>query len=287
MINIDNLLFQKLDLKGVRMLVKWAEDEGWNPGPFDADVYYNTDPNGFYGFFYEDTLIAGGAIISFNNEFGFMGLFIVKHEFRGKEIGRKLWYQRRNTLLKRIKEGASIGMDGVVTMQPFYEKGGFKIAFRDERYEKIGTEFTVDKNISPIYKDDFDSILEYDKQCFGFSRPQFLKPWIELPGNKTFKYVKSGKLKGFVIIRKTAKGYKVCPLFADNEIIAEELYKASLNSVVGEHLYLDIPVTNAKAVELIKKYNATYVFECARMYYGTPPVVEFDKIFGLTTFEVG
>lgn len=287
MINIDNLLFQKLDLKGVRMLVKWAEDEGWNPGLFDADVYYNTDPNGYYGFFYEDTLIAGGAIVSYNNEFGFMGLFIVKHEFRGKEIGRKLWYQRRNTLLKRIKEGASIGMDGVVTMQPFYEKGGFKIAFRDERYEKIGTEFTVDKNISPINKDDFDSILEYDKQCFGFSRPQFLKPWIELPGNKTFKYFESGKLKGFVIIRKTAKGYKVCPLFADNEIIAEELYKASLNSVVGEYLYLDIPVTNAKAVELIKKYNATYVFECARMYYGTPPVVEFDKIFGLTTFEVG
>jgi len=30
-----------------------------------------------------------------------------------------------------------------------------------------------------------------------------------------------------------------------------------------------------------------YVFECARMYYGKPPVVELDKIFGLTTFEVG
>jgi GNAT superfamily N-acetyltransferase len=285
--NMINLQFQKLDLEGVRTLVKWAEEEGWNPGPRDADVYYATDPDGFYGFFLEDTLIAGGAIVSYNNEFGFMGLFIVKPEFRGKEIGRKLWYQRRDTLLKRLNDGASIGMDGVVAMQPFYEKGGFKIAFRDERYEKIGTEFEVDKNISPINKNDFDSILEYDKQCFGLSRPQFLKPWIELPGNKTFKYVDNGKLKGFVIVRKAIKGYKVCPLFADNEIIAEELYKACLNSVVGEPLYLDIPVTNPKAVELIKKYNAVYIFECARMYYGKPPVVDLDKIFGLTTFEIG
>lgn len=285
--NMINLQFQKLDLEGVKTLVKWAEEEGWNPGPFDADVYYAADPNGFYGFFVEDKLIAGGAIVSYDNKFGFMGLFIVKPEFRGKEIGRKLWYQRRDTLLKRLNDSASIGMDGVVAMQPFYEKGGFKIAFRDERYEKIGIAFNVDKNISPITDKDFKSILEYDKQCFGFSRPQFLKPWLALPGNKTFKYTEEGKLKGFAIIRKAVKGYKVCPLFADNNIIAEELYKACLNSVVGEPLYLDIPVTNKEAVNLIKKYNAAYIFECARMYYGNPPAVEIDKIFGLTTFEIG
>jgi hypothetical protein len=43
-------------------------------------------------------------------------------EFRGKEIGRKLWYQRRHILLKRLKPGASIGMDGVVAMLPFIKE---------------------------------------------------------------------------------------------------------------------------------------------------------------------
>jgi hypothetical protein len=114
-----------------------------------------------------------------------------------------------------------------------------------------------------------------------------MKPWLNLPGNKTFKYVEDGQLKGFAIVRKANKGYKVCPLFADNEIVAEELYKACLTSVAGEPLYLDIPVTNQKAVDLIKKYNAAYVFECARMYYGKPPDVDINKIFGITTFEMG
>jgi len=38
--NIDQLQFQKLDFKGLQILLKWAEEEGWNPGPNDADVFW-------------------------------------------------------------------------------------------------------------------------------------------------------------------------------------------------------------------------------------------------------
>lgn len=285
--NLENLLFQKLNFEGLQTLVKWAEDEGWNPGPNDAEIYWATDPDGYYGYFHNDKLIAGGSIVSYNKQFGFMGFFIVKPEYRSLGIGRKLWYQRRDTLLSRLNDDASVGMDGVIAMQTFYKKGGFEIAFRDERHEKIGEEFIIDQNISPIINDDFDSILEYDKQCFGFSRPQFLIPWLKQPDVKTFKYSNNGKLEGFAIIRKANKGYKICPLFADNSTIAEELYKACLNSVVGKPLYLDIPVINSDAVALTQKYNTTYVFECARMYYGKAPIIEIDKVFGITTFELG
>jgi len=285
--NLENLQFQKLDFEGLQTLVKWAEDEGWNPGPNDAEIYWATDPDGYYGYFHNDELIAGGSIVSYNKQFGFMGFFIVKPEYRSLGIGRKLWYQRRDTLLSRLNDDASVGMDGVIAMQTFYKKGGFEIAFRDERHEKIGEEFIIDQNISPIIKDDFDSILEYDKQGFGFSRPQFLIPLLKQPDVKTFKYSNNGKLEGFAIIRKANKGYKICPLFADNSTIAEELYKACLNSVVGKPLYLDIPVINSDAVALTQKYNTTYVFECARMYYGKAPNIEIDKVFGITTFELG
>ena len=284
---IDDLQFRKLDFDGLQTLVEWAEDEGWNPGPNDAEIYWATDSDGYYGYFHNYKLIAGGSIVSYNKQFGFMGFFIVKPEYRSLGIGRKLWYQRRDTLLSRLNDDASVGMDGVIAMQPFYKKGGFEIAFRDERHEKIGEEFIIDQNISLIIKDDFDSILEYDKQCFGFSRPQFLLPWLKQPEVKTFKYSNNGKLEGFAIIRKANKGYKICPLFADNSTIAEELYKACLNSVVGEPLYLDIPVINSDAVAITQKYNTTYVFECARMYYGKAPNIEIDKVFGITTFELG
>ena len=148
MLDIDKLKFKKLDFDGLKMLVEWAKEEGWNPGVYDADVFWSTDPDGFYGCFYGENLIAGGSIVSYNGEFGFMGFFIVKPQYRSLGIGRKLWFKRRDTLLKRLNKGASIGMDGVVAMQPFYQKGGFKIAFRDERYERFGASFKIDENVT-------------------------------------------------------------------------------------------------------------------------------------------
>lgn len=287
MINIDNLEFQKLDLNALKTLVEWAKAEGWNPGTNDADVFYATDPDGFYGYFYKGSLIAGGSIVSYNAEFGFMGFFIVKPEYRSLGIGRKLWYQRRDTLLSRLNKDATIGMDGVADMQSFYQKGGFKIAFRDIRYERIGEQYDIDKNISCVFKEDIPSILEYDEKCFGFSRPKFLLPWLKLPNNKVFKYMSNNQLKGFAIVRKVNSGYKVCPLFADNENIAKELYKACLNSVEGEPLYLDIPELNQGALNIIKEFEAKYIFECARMYYGKAPNIDVEKVYGVTSFELG
>jgi hypothetical protein len=88
-------------------------------------------------------------------------------------------------------------------------------------------------------------------------------------------------------MRKAASGYKICSLFATDAAIAEALYQACLNAAPGEEVFLDIPVINPAAVNFIKKYNTTYVFECARMYYGKPPEVALNMIFGITTFELG
>lgn len=287
MMQLKQLQFRKLDLDGVTTLVEWAEAEGWNPGPRDAEAYFATDPEGFYGYYLHGELIAGGSIVSYDGAFGFMGFFIVKPPYRSLGIGRKLWYQRRDTLLKRLRPGAAIGMDGVVAMQPFYEKGGFRIAFRDERHEARGRPYTTDPAVLPIIIDDVDALLAYDRQCFGFDRRRFYEAWLTLPGSKAFKYMDGGTISGFAVVRKANSGYKVCPLFADDAQVAEALFQACLNAVAGEPLFIDIPMNNPAAAALAKKYGTTYVFECARMVYGDPPVVEHKKIFGLTTFELG
>lgn len=287
MINIDEFVFEKLDLAAVELLVQYANAEGWNPGPNDAKAFWETDPDGFYGYFKGGELIAGGSIVSYDGEYGFMGLFIVKPEYRSYGIGRKLWFQRRDTLISRLKSGASIGMDGVPDMQAFYKKGGFEIAFRDMRYKKIGMSFKVNPAISPFENSDLESILSLDKQCFGFQRQRFMRAWLAIPSIKTFKYVDHQGFRGFAIMRQIGGGHKICPLFADNKAIAKSLYEACLNAVPSEELCIDIPANNPMALELVQEYNASYVSECARMYYGEPPKVATAKVFGITTFELG
>ncbi len=284
---MNEFTFTKLNREHLDILINWAEQEGWNPGPYDADVYWKTDPDGYYGYIEDNKLIAGGSIVSYNAEFGFMGFFIVKPEYRSKGLGRKLWYLRRDTLLSRLNEGASIGMDGVVDMQPFYRKGGFEIAFRDIRMEAVGQSFDVSTLITLIDETGIGDVLEYDKMCFGFNRESFMKAWLKMPESKTFQLRSGNKLKGFAVLRKANRGFKIGPLFADDQIIAEEILKSCFNAAGNEPIFLDIPMINNNAIKLAEKFEMTPVFECARMYYGKSPVVPINKIFGITTFELG
>jgi hypothetical protein len=285
--NLDEITIQKIAKEDLRILIGWASKEGWNPGKYDLDVFWNTDPDGFYGCKVNDELIAGGAIISYEGEFGFMGLFIVNNQYRSNGVGNKLWHKRKSMLINRLKEKASIGMDGILAMQSYYQKGGFEISFRDERYEIIGKAYSYSQNVSAIVSADLKQILEFDKIHFGYQRTLFLQQWLMMPESKAIKYTFENAVVGYAVIRKAEQGYRIGPLFAHDETIAEELLKSCLNFAGEVPVYLDIPTVNLSAMNLASKYNGKYIFECARMYYGTSPTYPIDNIFGITTFELG
>lgn len=283
----SNLVFKKLTFEQLKTLISWAEKEGWNPGKQDAEIFWATDPDGYYGMFLDDEMIGGGALVSYDGKFGSMGLFIIQPEHRGSGYGNFLWHKRRDTLLSRLEPGAAIGMDGVVPMQPFYTKGGFKIAFKDMRYERIGGSFENDPNVSSFQESDSNDIKEYDFICMGYQRNSFLAPWIRQATGKTFIYKENGVLKGYAVIRHAVTGLRIGPLFADHQHAAEALYKACLNFAQNQTVYIDIPFSNSEAISLLEKFEANPIFECARMYYGNHPILATDKIYGLTSLELG
>jgi GNAT superfamily N-acetyltransferase len=273
--------------QGVETLVSWAAGEGWNPGLNDAEVFYQTDTEGFYGYFDREELIAGGAVVSYAAQFGFMGLFIVKPAYRGRGLGKKLWSERRDLLLSRLQPGAPIGMDGVVAMQDFYARGGFRMAYRGIRYCRKGEVLSPLKDVHSRGGGLPTEMALYDTTCFGYPRPAFLKSWTNLRGSYTFWIPGKNQAQGFAVMRKTLNGYKIGPLFADSPSIAESLYIQCLSAAPGEDIYLDVPEVNSNATEMVQKFAARYVFECARMYLGNPPPQPLHKIYGITSFELG
>ena len=80
---------------------------------------------------------------------------------------------------------------------------------------------------------------------------------------------------------------KPCPLFAVNIDIAKQLLTALQNDISGESVLLDVPENNNDAVHLAKSLGMTVVFATARMYQKGLPDICNEKIFGITTFELG
>jgi hypothetical protein len=266
-----------------RLALEWAAQEGWNPGINDAECFYAADPNGF--FLAELNGIPAGCLsaVAYDDQFGFAGFYIVKQELRNQGIGHKLIEQASAYMGNR-----TVGNDAVIAQQETYRKYGFQLAYRNIRYRGIAlSAVEYIPEITELHKTPFDQLAAYDRGMFPAERSVFLKCWINQSEGTALGYLKNGVLSGYGVIRKCRQGYKIGPLFADDKEIADHLFKALAGKVSGYEFFLDIPEPNPGARELVKRYDMQMVFETARMYSGPVPSLPLEKIFGVTTFELG
>lgn len=280
---IVNYTIRTITKEELNIPLEWADKEGWNPGLSDAEVFYAVDPKGFFMGFLGVEPVASLSAVSYGPDFGFLGLYIVKPERRGKGYGWKLWQEA----LKHLPT-QNVGLDGVIAQQENYKKSGFKLAYRNIRYEGKGLHQTVeDPHIKPLDQIPFDQLLSYDSSIFLYPRKEFLSLWIKQPNSLTIGYVDSN-LKGYAVIRPCRVGFKIGPLFADTPAIAEVLFTKLLSFAGSEQpVFFDVPEVNKEAVNLAESHNMKPMFETARMYTKQFPDAPLDKIFGITTFEVG
>ncbi|MCJ7739837.1 GNAT family N-acetyltransferase [Candidatus Microgenomates bacterium] len=270
--------------KDFQVAFKWAAEEGWNPGLYDADSFFATDPDGFFIGFLDEEPIASISAVRYDDRFCFLGLYIVKPKHRNKGYGLKIW----DETLKYLS-AQTIGLDGVVAQQDNYKKSGFRLAYRNVRFEGKGLKLSENHPELILLKNiPFNLIKEYDDQVFPTSRPSFLRSWIQQPESLAVGFLKNKRLLGYGVVRKCQKGYKIGPLFADTKNIAEILFLRMCEYVGPDNLiYLDIPELNKNALALAKKYNLKPMFETARMYKGKEPEVPLHKIYGVTALELG
>ncbi len=139
----------------------------------------------------------------------------------------------------------------------------------------------------PIADVDFNKLLEYDREIFLVPRTEFLRRWIVQVDSVGYYVENETHLLGYGILRKCIKGYKVGPLFADNEVIAVEILEALISNIAGEFYYLDIPEPNSESLKIAEQFNMQKIFETARMYSKEIPNVPLHKVFGITSFELG
>lgn len=265
----------------VCLAIEWAAAEGWNPGLHDAECFYLTDPQGFFIGKLNGDPVGCVSAVAYGDSFGFIGLYIVRPEFRGKGFGIPLWEMAMEYLGYR-----NIGLDGVIAQQDNYKKSGFQLAYRNLRYEGV-IPGAPGSHIVPACEISLRCIQEYDRQCFPADRSRFLANWMKQPNVVSLACVEEGELRGYGAIRACRKGYKIGPLFADEAELADELFQALCLHAKGDLVYLDTPERNPAALELARRYGMSKMFETARMYTQEEPEMDLSKIYGITTFELG
>jgi predicted N-acetyltransferase YhbS len=280
----DGYVIRNLTRAEFDTVVEWAVAEAWNPGRHDADAFYAADPTGFYAGVLDGDLIGSISAVKYGPGYVFWGFYIVKPEHRGKRYGLRLWRHAESQL-----GGALAGLDGVMAQTHNYARSGFVDAYHNQRYQGVpNVSGGTDPHVTPYTPADLEAVERYDRDCFPAPRHEFLSRWLQQPGAHALLYRDGDSLRGYGMLRPAHDGYRYGPLFADDEEVADALFDALASRVpAGTTTYIDVPQANADALEVVIKRGMTPMFETARMYRGPAPGIDIEKVFGVTTLELG
>jgi hypothetical protein len=266
-------------------MVDWAAAEGWNPGLHDADAFFATDPDGFFGLDIDGELGVTLSVVHYDATFAFMGFYICRPELRGHGLGLELF----EAGLAR-GDVTTLGLDGVLEQEPNYARDGFVTAHHSVRYGgTVDLPAPTDAGFRTLGPADLDALVAFECAARVFAAPRrtFLERWITAPGTTACAASEGVDIDGYGVVRACRDGHKIGPLFCDDRTTAEHLLAALLAHVDDGPVYLDVPVVNGDGVALARDLGLEPVFETARMYRGPAPELRLDRVFGITTFELG
>jgi GNAT superfamily N-acetyltransferase len=280
---MNDLRIRTMRPEEISIAVDWAAGEGWNPGLADAACFATVDMDGFLIGELDGAPAATVSCVNYDATFAFLGFYIVRNDLRGRGYGLRLWNAAIAHAGPRV-----IGLDGVVAQQPNYQKSGFSLAYANIRYGgTVAAPQAPRTSISALTEVPLATVEAYDSTVFPARRSAFLRAWIGSPAHLGRALVRNGRLAGLGVIRPCRKGRKIGPLLADDRDAAEAVVAALLADVGGGEVFLDVPSVNREAVSLAQCLGLAPVFETARMYTGTIPPLRLERIFGVTTFELG
>ena len=176
-----------ISTKEIPEVTNWARLEGFSPGTDDVSIYRNTDRQGVWVGCLDNNPIGSIACIKYNSLYGFIGLFIVKKEFRNNGYGVKLWKHA----LDYLKNVSCIGLEAAPDRLKDYQNWGFRKSSTTNRWKLNGFK---DLPLNNFYKDQLHSfkvvrgnlisseaVLIYDDQREPSPRPHFLNDWLRNP----------------------------------------------------------------------------------------------------------
>ncbi|WP_171908744.1 GNAT family N-acetyltransferase [Streptomyces nanshensis] len=265
---------------------EWAAEEQWNPGLGDTACFHPTDPEGFFLGRRGGSPVSAVSVVNYSGDFAFLGYYLVHRDLRGTGLGKATW----DAAVLHAGE-RTVGLDAVLEQEPTYRRSGFVPDYRTGRY---GGRLTArgaapSPSVVPVTPEHFEALAAYDEQCFPAPRRGFLERWLNAPGHRARVFLDGeGDPAGYGVIRQARSGHRVGPLFADTPEAADALFDAlTAHLSQDDEVYVDIPESHEAAVAIATSRGLELGFESVRMYKGTPPAVSSERVFGVTSLELG
>lgn len=242
-----NLAIKKMTLSELSIAITMAAKEGWNPGLYDAQPYYETDKHAFWALWLDNEIIGLISAVCYFNKiasFAYIGFFIVRESFRKKGYGSILWNHAIKNTAERIGSG-SIYLYAVPQQELRYKNEGF-ISYDtihrfslEKSYEFTSTESRIEDKSTV-----FGNMVTYDQSIWGASREKLLRGFLKNPDSIAAVCIKRNSkiVTAYGFIRRCLSGFRIGPMAAKNYSSARKVMLFLLSKTpVGSAIIIDTP----------------------------------------------
>ncbi len=282
----------------ISRVTNWARKEGFAPGAGDVAIYRHTDRQGLWVGWLGNNPVGCIAGVRYNSAYGFIGMFLVAPEYRGKGYGLALWKHA----LKYLDDLPCIGLEAAPNRLKDYAGWNFQASSMTTRWQFLGNG-SLPLEIASLPQAGKELLLleggsipseavqAYDALREPSPRPHFLSDWLKHPAGKVLALVDQfGKCHGFGRIRpcllQEGEGWRIGPLLADSVDLAELLLRRLIDYHPGVIL-LDSPGSNHFGPALFQKLGFKEISKTIRMYKGDQPPISMSEIYCLACLELG
>jgi hypothetical protein len=278
----QDLVVTRATIEDWPVISGWAADEGWNPGLSDGPAFFAQDPDGFFLGRIDGEPVSAISVVNHGSDYAFLGFYLVRPDLRGHGHGLTTW----KTALAHAGE-RTVGLDGVVAQQDNYRRSGFELAYRTTRFTGPAPTAGTVTGVRPATPADLAAVTAYDGACSPADRPRFLAAWLTGPGHRAVVRYDGDRLTGYGVLRPGHDALRIGPLFADTADDARALFAALTAGVTGSEISVDVPEPNTAGVALAEEAGLRASFETARMYTGPVRAHARERVFGVSTLELG
>jgi ribosomal protein S18 acetylase RimI-like enzyme len=243
--------------------------ERWNDTEDDLLRMYEYEPKGCF-IAEVDQKPAGHVFSVIYGKLGWIGLLIVKPEYRRKRIATRLMHTVIDYLSQRGVQ--TIRLEAATGISELYRKLGFIDEYDSLRFSK-----TVEKpdqqmkgSSRQIKKEDIKGIAWFDKKYFGADRTRVLRRLFAENPRLCFAEFDGTSIDGYIMCRRAKSGYVIGPFVCnpENEETAEGLLQICMNRLGNTTVYVGVPATSKSAVDLLTRHGFMRYSRSIRMRFG-------------------
>lgn len=294
--NNNRLKIHTLESSHIPFAMELKNLAGWNQTTEDWISYLKLERDGCFIAQYKDSAdegLAGTATaLSYEGKVGWIGMVLVHPSKRKMGVGTALLEKSIQYL--QNYHIPCIKLDATPMGKKVYEPLGFVEEYEVRRYQASGSASGMNKSrkysieIKSIKPEHIDLFAEWDANIFGANRRKVIEGMSQRNPELCLCYIGDRQIKGYIMAHKGHEAYQIGPFLADDNEVAEALFIKVMEKLEGQKVFVDVPVPNKKALEMVEGYDFTIQRSFCRMYLGQNLFPgQTNKVYGTSGAEKG